>query len=47
MAHGVGADELVADRDLHGVADDRDLDLAAPELAPHSHRMTTRQQDLT
>ena len=32
VADAVAADELVADADLDGVADDRDLDLAAPVL---------------
>ena len=32
VADLVGADELVADADLDGVTDDRDLDLPAPVL---------------
>lgn len=34
VAHRVGADQLAADADLDGVADDGHLDLAAAELAP-------------
>jgi hypothetical protein len=32
MADRVGADELLADADLHGVANHGDLDLSADEL---------------
>jgi hypothetical protein len=35
MPDGVGADELFADGDLHDLADDGDLDLAAPVLVAY------------
>lgn len=31
MANGMGTDELLPDRDLHGLADHGDLDLATAE----------------